>query len=159
MSFLRLFDIHFQFVCAAIFYFTSYHFSTDGNGILWLSVIHLLVRTMFLYQHCVDPKHSLIEMITLISDCFIKLTIICFYGMKINIIAFQDESRYFFLKIIIGGKFKGKKMAGHMGDKLRTMQNIEIIKTRVLSCGQTKYKVTATLQNRYYCIINYCYDI
>ena len=25
--------------------------------------------------------------------------------------------------------FKGKKMAGHMGDKLRTMQNIEIIKT------------------------------
>ena len=28
-----------------------------------------------------------------------------------------------------GKVFKGKKMAGHMGDKLRTMQNIEIIKT------------------------------
>ena len=27
-----------------------------------------------------------------------------------------------------GKVFKGKKMAGHMGDKLRTMQNIEIIK-------------------------------
>ena len=30
-----------------------------------------------------------------------------------------------------GKVFKGKKMAGHMGDKLRTMQNIEIIKTDV----------------------------
>ena len=28
-----------------------------------------------------------------------------------------------------GKVFKGKKMAGHMGDRLRTMQNIEIIKT------------------------------
>ena len=28
-----------------------------------------------------------------------------------------------------GKVFKGKKMAGHMGDKIRTMQNIEIIKT------------------------------
>ena len=28
-----------------------------------------------------------------------------------------------------GKVFKGKKMAGHMGDKSRTMQNIEIIKT------------------------------
>ena len=28
-----------------------------------------------------------------------------------------------------GKVFKGKKMAGHMGDKARTMQNIEIIKT------------------------------
>ena len=28
-----------------------------------------------------------------------------------------------------GKAFKGKKMASHMGDKLRTMQNIEIIKT------------------------------
>ena len=28
-----------------------------------------------------------------------------------------------------GKVFKGKKMAGHMGDKLRTMQNIEIIRT------------------------------
>ena len=28
-----------------------------------------------------------------------------------------------------GKVFKGKKMAGHMGDKLRTMLNIEIIKT------------------------------
>ena len=28
-----------------------------------------------------------------------------------------------------GKVFKGKKMAGHMGDKLRTMQNMEIIKT------------------------------
>ena len=28
-----------------------------------------------------------------------------------------------------GKVFKGKKMAGHMGDKLRTMQNIDIIKT------------------------------
>jgi large subunit ribosomal protein L3 len=28
-----------------------------------------------------------------------------------------------------GKVFKGKKMAGHMGDKTRTMQNIEIIKT------------------------------
>ena len=27
-----------------------------------------------------------------------------------------------------GKVFKGKKMAGHMGDKFRTMQNIEIIK-------------------------------
>ena len=30
-----------------------------------------------------------------------------------------------------GKVFKGKKMAGHMGDKLRTMQNIEIIKRSV----------------------------
>jgi len=30
-----------------------------------------------------------------------------------------------------GKVFKGKKMAGHMGDKLRTIQNIEIIKTDV----------------------------
>ena len=30
-----------------------------------------------------------------------------------------------------GKGFKGKKMAGHMGDKLRTMQNIEIIKTDI----------------------------
>ena len=28
-----------------------------------------------------------------------------------------------------GKVFKNKKMAGHMGDKLRTMQNIEIIKS------------------------------
>ena len=28
-----------------------------------------------------------------------------------------------------GKVFKGKKMAGHMGDKLRTMQNLEIIKS------------------------------
>ena len=28
-----------------------------------------------------------------------------------------------------GKVFKGKKMAGHMGDKLRTIQNLEIIKT------------------------------
>ena len=28
-----------------------------------------------------------------------------------------------------GKVFKGKKMAGHMGDKFRTMQNIEIVKT------------------------------
>ena len=28
-----------------------------------------------------------------------------------------------------GKVFKGKKMAGHMGDKFRTIQNIEIIKT------------------------------
>ena len=28
-----------------------------------------------------------------------------------------------------GKVFKGKKMAGHMGNKLRTMQNIEVIKT------------------------------
>ena len=28
-----------------------------------------------------------------------------------------------------GKVFKGKKMAGHMGDKIRTMQNIEIIKS------------------------------
>ena len=28
-----------------------------------------------------------------------------------------------------GKVFKGKKMAGHMGDKPRTMQNLEIIKT------------------------------
>ena len=28
-----------------------------------------------------------------------------------------------------GKVFKGKKMAGHMGDKMRTIQNIEIIKT------------------------------
>ena len=28
-----------------------------------------------------------------------------------------------------GKVFKGKKMAGHMGDKVRTIQNIEIIKT------------------------------
>ena len=30
-----------------------------------------------------------------------------------------------------GKVFKGKKMAGHMGDKLRTMQNIEIIRTDI----------------------------
>jgi large subunit ribosomal protein L3 len=30
-----------------------------------------------------------------------------------------------------GKVFKGKKMAGHMGDKLRTMLNIEIVKTDV----------------------------
>ncbi len=30
-----------------------------------------------------------------------------------------------------GKVFKGKKMAGHMGDKLRSMQNLEIIKTDV----------------------------
>ena len=30
-----------------------------------------------------------------------------------------------------GKVFKGKKMAGHMGDRLRTMQNIEIIKTDI----------------------------
>ena len=30
-----------------------------------------------------------------------------------------------------GKVFKGKKMAGHMGDKIRTMQNIEIIKTDI----------------------------
>jgi len=30
-----------------------------------------------------------------------------------------------------GKVFKGKKMAGHMGDKIRTMQNIEIIKSDV----------------------------
>ena len=30
-----------------------------------------------------------------------------------------------------GKVFKGKKMAGHMGDKLRTMLNIEVIKTDV----------------------------
>ena len=28
-----------------------------------------------------------------------------------------------------GKVFKGKKMAGHMGDKVRTIQNIEVIKT------------------------------
>ena len=28
-----------------------------------------------------------------------------------------------------GRIYRGKKMAGHMGDKLRTMQNIEIVKT------------------------------
>jgi len=30
-----------------------------------------------------------------------------------------------------GKVFKGKKMAGHMGSKLRTMQNIEIIKSDI----------------------------
>ena len=30
-----------------------------------------------------------------------------------------------------GKVFKGKKMAGHMGDKYRTIQNIEIIKSDV----------------------------
>ena len=30
-----------------------------------------------------------------------------------------------------GKVFKGKKMAGHMGDKMRTIQNIEIIKSDV----------------------------
>ena len=30
-----------------------------------------------------------------------------------------------------GKVFKGKKMAGHMGDKIRTMQNIEIIKSDI----------------------------
>merc|ERR1711990_464630 len=28
-----------------------------------------------------------------------------------------------------GKVFKGKKMAGHMGDKIRTIQNIEVIKS------------------------------
>tara|TARA_X000000368_G_C23000382_1_gene698695 strand:+ start:66 stop:776 length:711 start_codon:yes stop_codon:yes gene_type:complete len=32
-----------------------------------------------------------------------------------------------------GKVFKGKKMAGHMGNKLRTIQNIEIIKTDALN--------------------------
>ena len=30
-----------------------------------------------------------------------------------------------------GKVFKGKKMAGHMGDKMRTMQNIEVVKTDI----------------------------
>ena len=30
-----------------------------------------------------------------------------------------------------GKVFKGKKMAGHMGDKLRTMQNIEVVKADI----------------------------
>ena len=30
-----------------------------------------------------------------------------------------------------GKVFKGKKMAGHMGDKVRTMQNLEIVKTDI----------------------------
>ena len=30
-----------------------------------------------------------------------------------------------------GKVFKGKKMAGHMGDKLRTIQNLEIVKTDI----------------------------
>ena len=30
-----------------------------------------------------------------------------------------------------GKVFKGKKMAGHMGDKLRTIQNIEVIKSDI----------------------------
>jgi large subunit ribosomal protein L3 len=30
-----------------------------------------------------------------------------------------------------GKVFKGKKMAGHMGDKIRTMQNLEIVKTDI----------------------------
>ena len=30
-----------------------------------------------------------------------------------------------------GRVFKGKKMAGHMGDKYRTIQNLEIIKTDI----------------------------
>ena len=30
-----------------------------------------------------------------------------------------------------GKVFKGKKMAGHMGNKIRSMQNLEIIKTDV----------------------------
>ena len=30
-----------------------------------------------------------------------------------------------------GKVFKGKKMAGHMGDKLRTMLNLEIIKSDI----------------------------
>ena len=30
---------------------------------------------------------------------------------------------------MLSSPFKGKKMAGHMGDRLRTMLNIEIIKT------------------------------
>ena len=32
-----------------------------------------------------------------------------------------------------GKVFKGKKMAGHMGDKIRTMQNLEIIKTDLVN--------------------------
>ena len=30
-----------------------------------------------------------------------------------------------------GKVFKGKKMAGHMGDKVRSMQNLEVIKTDI----------------------------
>ena len=30
-----------------------------------------------------------------------------------------------------GKVFKGKKMAGHMGDKIRTIQNLEIIKSDI----------------------------
>ena len=32
-----------------------------------------------------------------------------------------------------GKVFKGKKMAGHMGDKLRTMQNLEILRTDLVN--------------------------
>ena len=112
VSFLRIFDVQFQFVCAVIFYYTSYHFQiyevesskTTGNTILWLSMVHLLVRVLFLYQHCVDPKHSLIEMITLIFDCIIKLTIISYYGMETTIMGNNPEERFFFLRLIIIGK-------------------------------------------------------
>ncbi|CAG5079206.1 Oidioi.mRNA.OKI2018_I69.PAR.g9196.t1.cds [Oikopleura dioica] len=109
VSFLRIFDVQFQFVCAVVFYYTSYHFQiyevenpkTTGNTILWLSMVHLLVRVLFLYQHCVDPKHSLIEMITLIFDCIIKLTIISYYGMETTILGNNPEERFFFLRLIV----------------------------------------------------------
>ena len=32
-----------------------------------------------------------------------------------------------------GKVFKGKKMAGHMGDKMRSMQNLEIVKTDIVN--------------------------
>jgi len=38
-----------------------------------------------------------------------------------------------------GKVFKGKKMAGHMGDKLRTIQNLEIIK--FLNIQNSLYKI------------------
>ncbi len=53
------------------------------------------------------------------------------FGLEIfKDVKFVDTRSKTIGKGFAGAKvFKGKKMAGHMGDKLRTMQNIEIIKT------------------------------
>ena len=40
----------------------------------------------------------------------------------IDLMVLQDKTRS-------RKSFKGKKMAGHMGDKFRTIQNLEIIKS------------------------------
>ena len=46
-----------------------------------------------------------------------------------------------------GKVFKGKKMAGHMGDKIRTIQNIEIIKICSLKASRAFIETYTCLYN------------